>query len=93
MPLLLTTTRSQTIAPCHRYSINYNYTGGVPNYAVCDAGCCDFGCASGGQDLFGGRSSQQYTAELAALGLAVVPGIYGGSGNQACCWHSILHSP
>ena len=68
---------------CHgRYSLNNDYTGGVPKFVGCDAGCCDLNSASGGQDQFGGLTSKEYTAWLADLSLAVVPGIYAGEGNQ-----------
>ena len=61
------------------YTLNFDYAGGLPQYVGCDG---DFSCGGGMTNSFGGLTTQQVTAQLAAERLAVVPGIYAGASNS-----------
>jgi len=61
------------------YTLNFDYTGRLPEYIGCDG---DFSCGGGVTNSFAGMTTQQVTAQLNAARLAVVPGIYAGAGNS-----------
>lgn len=51
------------------YTVNYNYVSGVPEFYT-------------GSNDFGGMTTIDITRKLAGVGIAVVPAIFGGSGNR-----------
>ncbi|HET6345432.1 MAG TPA: glycosyl hydrolase family 18 protein [Myxococcota bacterium] len=63
------------------YTVNYNYTSGVPYYSNCPFVSGSYNCSRQGANDFGGMTTAQFTAKVKAAGLLTVPAIYGGGAN------------
>ena len=63
------------------YSLNNDYTAGLPAYATCSTQGSNYICTDAGTNTFGSLTTTQFTQRLAAAGLATVPAIYAGSAN------------
>jgi hypothetical protein len=63
------------------YTVNYDYQSGVAFYSTCPNNGSNFNCTRNSSNSFAGMTTKSFTDKVAALGLATVPAIYGGSGN------------
>jgi hypothetical protein len=61
------------------YTVNYAYASGVAYYSNCDGSPS---CTDSGTNSFDGLTTAQIASQINGLGLATVPLIYGGAGNN-----------
>lgn len=63
------------------YSLNYNYTSGVPYYSNCPFSS-GLNCSANGTNNFDGLTTAQFTAAVKSYGMVTIPAIYAGSANS-----------
>jgi hypothetical protein len=65
------------------YTVNYDYQSGAAYFTTCPTGSGDYCCTAAGADNFDGLglTARSFTASMHAVGMKVVPAIYGGAAN------------
>jgi hypothetical protein len=65
------------------YTVNYAYQSGVAFYTTCPTNGSDYICTGAGPNNFDGlgMTSRAFTNSIHALGMKVIPAIYGGGAN------------
>jgi hypothetical protein len=66
------------------YSVNYAYHSGVAYFTTCPTSGSTLNCTGNGSNNFDGSglTTSSFTSQVHALGLKVIPAIYGGAANN-----------